>query len=136
MLWLGIGVLVIGIALLLLAIILIKPLFKLAGVFSNLQKTTDTLPNQLNSITSQTTNVIGAGVDTLNEINTQVKKLSPIFNIIGDVGQATNKLSSSIVHKVNRMNNETETVKSISTTKGLEGFYALIALVFLLFKRK
>ena len=136
MLWLGIGVLVIGIALLLLAIILIKPLFKLAGVFSNLQKTTDTLPNQVNDITSQTTNAIGAGINTLNEINTQVKKLNPLFNIIGDVGQATNKLSSSIVSKVNAINNQTETAKSISTAKGLEGFYALIALTFLLFKRK
>ncbi|MEK4800376.1 DUF948 domain-containing protein [Oceanobacillus sp. FSL K6-0118] len=136
MLWLGIGILVIGVALLLLAIVLIKPLFKLAGVLSNLQKTTDTLPNQLKEITSQTTNVLGAGVDTLNEINTQVKKLNPIFNIIGEIGQATNKLSSSIVSKVNGINNRTEAAESISTAKGLEGFYALIALVFLLFKRK
>ena len=45
--WLGIGVFIIGIALFVLVIILIKPLMKLANVLSSVQQSTDRLPKIL-----------------------------------------------------------------------------------------
>ncbi|WP_156291800.1 DUF948 domain-containing protein [Oceanobacillus salinisoli] len=136
MLWLGIGILVIGVALLILSILLIKPLFRLAGVLGSLQKTTDTLPKTVEDLTNQTSNAIGTGVDTLNQINIQVKELSPLFHILGDVGRATNRLSSSITGKVDHIREKTETSKNVSSTKNLDGFYGFIALAYLLFRRK
>ncbi|WP_245831860.1 DUF948 domain-containing protein [Oceanobacillus senegalensis] len=135
MLWLGIGVLVIGVALLLLTFVLIKPLLKLSGVLGSLQKTTDTLPKAVEGITTQTKEVIGTGTQTLNQINAQVKELSPMFNIVGDIGRATNQLSSSIVQKMEHLKEKTVTSKEVSTSKNLKGFYGLIALVYLLLKK-
>ncbi|RKQ32276.1 DUF948 domain-containing protein [Oceanobacillus halophilus] len=136
MLWLGIGVMVIGVALLILTIVLIKPLFKLAGVLGSLHKTTETLPQTVNELTTTAKDAIGTGVDTLNQVNTQMKELSPIFYIIGDVGRATNQLSSSIVSKVEHLKETTETTKDVSSNNNLQGFYGLIALAYLLFRQK
>ena len=77
MLWIGIGVIIIGIAFFGLVILLIKPLNKLTGLFSSLQKTTDILPQTVNEITTQTKEAIGAGKDTLHEVNEQLRQLSP-----------------------------------------------------------
>lgn len=132
MLWLGIGILVIGIALLILSVVLIKPLFKLAGVFSSIQKTTEALPKQVEELSTQAKNVMITGTETLHQVNVQIEKVSPLFNIIGDIGRATNKLSSSIANKVNKV----DRTKDEGTNNSLEGFYGLIALIYLLFKRK
>lgn len=130
MFWLGIGVLIIGIALLILSLVLIKPLFKLAGVFGSIQKTTESLPNQMEEVTSQTTKMITTGTETLHQVNQQIAKVTPIMNTVGDIGRATNQLSSSIANKVNKVDgNKSEKIS-------LEGFYGLAALIYLLFKRK
>jgi len=128
MLWLGIGILIVGLALLILAIVSIKPLFKLAGVLSNVQKTTKELPKNVDTIISDVSKGINQGLNTLSKVNGQIKQLNPFFQIIGDVGRATNQLSNSIVQKVYH----TDTGKT-STPVNLKGFYALIALVYLLF---
>lgn len=132
MLWIGIGILIIGLALLILSIVLIKPLFKLAGVLGSVQKTTDALPQHLGDLTSQATNAITTGTDTLHKVNSQIEKLTPLFTMVGDVGRATNKLSSSISKKVNKVDGTMEDRPSVT----LEGFYGLIALIYLLFKKK
>ncbi|MFD1850661.1 DUF948 domain-containing protein [Oceanobacillus bengalensis] len=132
MLWLGIGVLIIGVALLIVAIAIIKPLLKLSGVFGSLQKTTDTLPSTVHEITTQAKGAIGTGVDTLHQVNEQVKELSPLFHTIGDIGRSTNKLTSQIVSKVTH----TEEIDADGTahkSNGLQGLYGLIALLYLLF---
>ena len=128
MLWLGIGILVVGLALLIVAIVSIKPLFKLAGVLSNVQQTTKKLPENVDGIISDVSKGINQGLDTLSQVNGQIKQLNPFFQIIGDVGRATNQLSNSIVQKV--YHNDTG---KTSTPVNLKGFYALIALVYLLF---
>ncbi|RLL39949.1 DUF948 domain-containing protein [Oceanobacillus piezotolerans] len=134
MLWVGIGLSIIGVALLIISIVLIKPLLKLSGVFGSLQKTTDELPTTVNTLTSQTTEAIGTGVETLNQVNVQIKELSPVFRIVGDIGRATNKLSSSVVHQVEERD-ETQPNGKLAA-KDFKGFYGLIALVYLLFKSK
>ncbi|PAV27856.1 hypothetical protein CIL05_19435 [Virgibacillus profundi] len=133
--WLGIGVLVIGVALLVLVILLIKPLNKLAGVFANLQKTTDELPQTVVDVTSQAKEAIGAGTDTLKQINTQLKELSPLFYIVGDVGRATNQMSSSMVDAVTKMESKTTAANDLTHRKNLEGLYGALTLGFFIFQK-
>ncbi|MFD2627658.1 DUF948 domain-containing protein [Oceanobacillus kapialis] len=128
--WLGIGVTVIGVAFLILVIVLIKPLNKLANVLGGLQKTTDNLPAQVDDMMSQTKNALQSGNDTLAQINSQIKELSPIFHTIGDAGRATNHLSTSIADKVMKVKTETAEGSSFITKHDLEGLYGLGTLIY------
>ncbi|WP_067730355.1 DUF948 domain-containing protein [Oceanobacillus damuensis] len=135
MIWIGIGLIIIGIALMALVVFLIKPLNNLAGVFSSLQKTTDELPKTVEDITSQTTQTLGTGVETLNQVNNQVRELSPLFHIVGDAGRATNHLTSSMVNAVDEMKVNTQNGSDFTTRKNLEGIYGALTLGYLLFQK-
>ena len=133
--WLGIGVLVIGVAFLVLVILLIKPLMKLAGVFDNLQKTTNGLPETVDGVTSEAKKAISAGTETLQQINTQIKELSPLFYIVGDAGRAANNLSSSMVEAVTKMEAKTEAANDFTHRKNLEGLYGALTLGYFIFQK-
>jgi len=131
----GIGVLLIGIALLGGVAFLIKPLLNLAGILSNVQKTTDTLPEDVEEITSQAKEAIGSGVNTLHQVNDQVKELSPLFYTVGDIGRATNNVSSSMLAAVEDMKEKTATSNELTSQKNLEGLYGALTLGYVLFNR-
>lgn len=135
MLWLGIGVLIIGVAFFALVILLIKPIKKLADVLSSLQKTTDELPANVNEITTQTKEAIEAGKDTLRQVNDQIQELSPIFQIAGNAGRATNQLSSSMVDAVMRVKTNTTEASEVTKRNNLEGIYGALTLGYLLLKK-
>src|SRR5699024_6875510 len=103
MVWLGIGVILIGIALLVIAIVLIKPLMNLASVLKNVEKITKTLTEDVQVITAPTKTVNDRNVNTLNEVNNQVKELSSIFYIIGDTGRAASQVRSNLLTAVGHM---------------------------------
>lgn len=134
--WLGIGVLVIGVAFLALVVLLIKPLMKLSGVLGSLQKTTDKLPQNVDDISSQATEVLTTGNDTLNQLNTQIRELSPILHIIGDAGNATRKLSSSMVDATEEMKASTEGGSKITKDRNLEGLYGALTLGYYIFQKQ
>ncbi|MFC2949234.1 DUF948 domain-containing protein [Virgibacillus sediminis] len=134
--WLGIGVIIIGIALLVLVILLIKPLNKLSGVLENLQKTTDDLPETVTNLTAQTKEALSTSTDTLHHVNNQVKELSPIFYIVGDAGRATNQLSNSMVNAVTKMESKTQDASNLSYRKNLEGIYGALTLGYILFQKR
>lgn len=135
MIWLGIGIIIVGIAFLALVFLLIKPLNKLAGVLSSLQKTTDGLPQSMNEITTQVKETLGAGKDTLQQVNKQVKELSPIFYIVGDAGRATNQLSSSMVDAVMKMKDSTTEASDFTERNKLEGLYGALTLGYFIFQK-
>ncbi|WP_373894720.1 DUF948 domain-containing protein [Virgibacillus natechei] len=134
--WLGIGVLVIGVAFLVLVIFLIKPLTKLSGLLGSLQKTTDKLPQNVDDISSQATEVLTTGNDTLHQVNTQIKELSPILHIIGDAGNATRKLSSSMVDATEDMKTSTAEGSDLVKGRNLEGLYGALTLGYYIFQRQ
>lgn len=135
MIWLGIGIIIVGIAFFALVFLLIKPLNKLAGVLSSLQKTTDGLPQSMNEITTQVKETLGAGKDTLQQVNIQVKELSPIFYIVGDAGRATNQLSSSMVDAVMKMKDSTTEASDFTERNKLEGLYGALTLGYFIFQK-
>ncbi|WP_100012733.1 DUF948 domain-containing protein [Lentibacillus sediminis] len=134
--WLGIGVIVIGVAFLGLVVLLVKPLNNLAGVLSNLQKTTDDLPQQVTDITTQTKDVMNTSKDTLNSLNNQVKELSPLFYIVGDAGRAANHVSASMADAVTKMETRTQNASDLTHRKNLEGVYGALTLGYFLYQKR
>ncbi|MBY7141819.1 DUF948 domain-containing protein [Virgibacillus sp. NKC19-3] len=134
--WLGIGVLVLGVAFLALVIVLIKPLMKLSGLLGSLQKTTDKLPQSVDDISSQATEVLTTGNDTLNQLNTQIRELNPILHIVGDAGKATRKLSSSMVDATEDMKTSTAEGSELVQDRNLEGLYGALTLGYYIFQKQ
>lgn len=134
--WMGIGVLVIGIAFAVLVIILIKPLRKLGNVLDGVEKTTNQLPDALDTITKQTSEVMHSGNATIQSVNGQVEKLNPLFNIIEDTGQATRQLTLSALEKTNALKAQTATATSFTRREKYEGIYGIISFIFFLSQRR
>lgn len=93
----GLGVLLIGIAFLVLAIFFSRVLNNFSKVIDGVEKTVEQLPGQLDTILQETGNLIHHSNDTLADVNEKLGTLTPFFQIVGDVGQSTRTLSSSLV---------------------------------------
>lgn len=134
--WLGIGVLLIGIAFLVLVIFLLKPLSKLSDVLESVQKTTDQLPETLTDITGQAATVLHTSNETIGNVNNQVKEISPIFQIAGDVGVAARELSSATLDKTMTFKQNTSGAKDLSQRKKYAGLYGLLSILFYFSQKK
>lgn len=133
MTWVGIGLIIIGIALLGLVGVLIKPLTKATAVLSDIKKTTKDLPETVNGITTQVNEALDTGVDTIQQINLQLKELTPIFYLVGDVGRTTQQLSSKMVHTVEDF--EQTEPESFVSRKNLESLYGAFTLGAMIFQK-
>ncbi|HLT55684.1 MAG TPA: DUF948 domain-containing protein [Bacillota bacterium] len=126
----GIGVIIIGIALLIMAIFLGHTLNQLANVLQGVDKTVQKLPEQMDGIVKQTTEMIHEGNETLADMNDKLKQLSPLFYVVGDVGKITNTLTSSLVQV-------TDTIKSKTAGTGEKGggLYSTFAMAYYWLKK-
>lgn len=134
--WIGIGVLIIGIAFAVLVVILIKPVRKLGDVLDGVEKTTNKLPDVLDDLTAQTSEVMHTGNSTIHNVNEQVQKLNPLFNIIEDTGQATRQLTLSALEKTNTLKAQTSSAATFTRREKYEGIYGILAFIFFLSERK
>ncbi|MUV38866.1 hypothetical protein JNUCC1_02737 [Lentibacillus sp. JNUCC-1] len=134
--WSGIGLLILGIAALIIAIMLIKPLIKLAGVFDGLQNTTDKLPEQIDGVMTQAKSTLESSDKTLNQVNDQVEKLTPLFDIVGDAGRATQHVSSSMADAVMKVKTDTSEGHEFTRRNHLEGWYGIATLGYYIFKKR
>lgn len=134
--WLGIGVLIIGIAFAILVIFLLKPVTQLASVLGSLQETTDQLPKVLDDITNQATTVLKASNTTLENVNQQVTDISPLFHIIGDVGKEAEMLTSAALDKTTSFKQQTTGSKEFATNKKYEGIFGLLSFLFFLSQKR
>ncbi|GIO23082.1 DUF948 domain-containing protein [Oceanobacillus sp. J11TS1] len=132
----GIGVIIIGIACVILAIFISHILNNLASVLSGVDKTVQQLPEQLDGIMKETSNVIREGNQALADVNEKMEQLSPLFYIVGDVGNATRKLSSSLVDVTNSVKTKTEAGQEVSNKNNLGGVYGGVALGYYWLKKK
>lgn len=133
MIWVGIGLIIIGIALFALTGILIKPLNKVAAILSDVKETTKELPETVKDISGQANEALHTGVDTLQQINVQLKELTPIFYLVGDVGRATHELSSNMVNAVEEF--EQKETGTFATRKNLESLYGAATLGMMIFQK-
>lgn len=126
----GIGVLLIGLALLVLAIFLARVLNNFASILNGVDKTIEQLPNQLDSILQETGNLIQNSNNTLADVNEKLGTLSPLFHIVGDVGESTRILSSSLVDLTASAKNKMSEADEDKQDKRLGGLYGTVALGF------
>ena len=129
--WLGIGVLIIGIAFAVLVIFLLKPIKKLSDVLASLQQTTDRLPEVFDDMTQQTSTVLQTSNSTLVNVNEQVNEISPLFHILGDAGEAARKLTSAALDKTNTLKQQTGSAKEFVRREKYEG-YLWASVIFIL----
>ena len=134
--WLGIGVLIIGIAFAVLVIFLLKPIKKLADVLKSLQQTTDRLPKVLDDVANQTSVILQTSNVTLGNVNEQVNEISPLFHVLGDAGEASRKLTSAALDKANTLKQQTGSAEEFVRREKYEGIYGLLSFLYFLFQRR
>lgn len=132
----GIGVLLIGIAFLVLAIFLARILNKVAGVLEGVDKTMEQLPKQLDNILDETGELIHNSNDTLADVNEKLGTLTPLFHIVGDVGESSRKLSSALVDVSKSATKKMGSADEEVQNKRLGGIYGSTALGYYLFRKR
>lgn len=132
----GIGVIIIGVACVILAIFIGHALNNLAGILNGVDKTVQQLPDQLDGIMKETSNVIHESNRTLADVNEKMEQLSPLFYIVGDVGNATRKLSSSLVNATDAVKAKAEAGQEVSDNNNLGGVYGGAALGYYWLKKR
>lgn len=132
----GIGMLIISIAFALISIFLVKALNNLAKVLNGVNKTVDQLPEQLDSVFKETTSVIHNSNDTLEDVNEKIRALSPLFYLVGDIGETSRKFSSSLVDMTASMRQKTREGEKKVGQEGFRGIYGAVAFVYYLKQRR
>lgn len=124
----GLGVLIIGFAFLILAFFMAKALINLASVLDGVNKTVEQLPDQIDEMVKETSSLIQHGNETIVDANEKLKSLSPLFYIVGDMGEASRKLSSSLVDVSSSLKSKTTGEDNSKKQKFLSGAYSSFAL--------
>ncbi|MHA6260834.1 DUF948 domain-containing protein [Sporosarcina sp. CAU 1771] len=133
----GIGILLIGIAILIIAIFLARILKNLASILSGVDKTVELLPKQLDTLMNETGELLHNTNNTLADVNEKLGTLTPIFHIVGDVGESTRKFSSALVDVTKTGSKKLDAADTTNQNKKLGGIYGSTALGYYLFgKRK
>lgn len=132
----GIGVIIIGVAAIILAIFIGHALNNLASVLSGVDKTVQKLPEQLDGIFKETGDMIHESNQTLADVNDKLQQLSPLFYMVGDVGNATRKFSSSLVDVTDSVKARTEAGRDIADKNNLGGLYGSFALGYYWLKKR
>lgn len=132
----GVGVIIIGVAAIILAIFIGHTLNNLASVLRGVDHTVQKLPEQLDGIFKETSEVIHESNQTLADFNDKLQQLSPLFYMIGDVGNATRKFSSSLVDVTDSVKTRTEAGRDISEKNNLGGLYGSFALGYYWLKKR
>lgn len=134
--WLGIGVLIIGVAFAVLVVILIKPINKLADVLEGVKQTTDRLPETIDDLTGQTKEVMRTTNSTIETLNGQLKEFNPLLHTIGDVGGTVRQKTLAALGKTNTIKVQTEHAAEFTKQEKYEGIYGLLSFYYFLTSRK
>jgi|SRR5699024_3569364 len=131
----GVGVLIIGIAILILAIFISHTLLNLANVLGSVNKTVEDLPSQLDGILEETGNMLGETNHTLADVNEKMRQLTPLFYVVGDVGNMTRSFSSSMKDATESVKSKAKEGKDAADQTKLGGLYGTFALAYYLIKK-
>ncbi len=134
--WIGIGVLIIGVAFSALVIVLIKPLRKLTDVLKGVEQTTERLPKVLDDSATQAHEVFQNVNATLVNVNEQVQSVNPVLHIVKDAGEASQQLTAVALEKTLELKKNTTEAKEFTDRKRYQGFYGIVSFFFYLFQNK
>lgn len=133
---LGIGVLLIGIALLIISLVMIKPLGKLTNVLESVKQTTDTLPSTVADLTDQTHQILHTSNETIRNVNNQIKEITPVFQIVGDIGEASHEVTNAALDTTIRFKDRVANASDFVKEKEYKGLYGIITLLFYLMQQR
>ncbi|SDI37339.1 Uncharacterized protein YoxC, contains an MCP-like domain [Alteribacillus persepolensis] len=133
---LGIGVLIAAIAFCVLVIFLIRALNNLSSVLAGVDKTVEKLPDQLDDVMQQSSQVIENGNQTLTDLNEKMQALTPLFYMVGDAGEASRKFSSSLADFTVSLKKNTNEGKEAAQKKDLGGIYGMLAFIYYLTQKR
>ncbi|SDI55745.1 DUF948 domain-containing protein [Natribacillus halophilus] len=133
---LGIAAIIAALAFAVLVIYLARALGNLTNVLAKTEVTVEKLPEQLDGITKETGTVLHNTNETLLDVNEKIATLNPLFEMVGDAGEASRKLSSSLVDMTASFKKESHEANDTSQQKGLSGFYGLAAFIYLLRQKR
>lgn len=131
----GIGVLLIGIGFLILSIFLAVILSNISSILSGVNKTVGQLPKQLDDMFDETGKLLHNSNNTLTDVNEKLGTLTPMFQVVGDVGESTRRLSSALVDASKSAATKVEGGDSQSQNKKIGGLYGSTALGYYLFRK-
>ncbi|SIS40143.1 DUF948 domain-containing protein [Salimicrobium flavidum] len=134
--YLGIGVLIIAIAFAIIAIFLVRTLNNLADVLKGVDRTVDELPSQLDNVMNETTDILKNSNVALADVNEKLRALSPLFYIVGDVGESSRQLSSSLVDVTHALKKNTTEGEDKVGEQGWNGLYGALALSYYLVQKR
>lgn len=100
----GIGVILIGVAFLVMAVYLAWTLNNLANVLRGIEKTVEQMPQQLDDIFRETRQMLNQTNVTISEVNDKLRTLSPLFYMVHDVGEMSRKLTTPLANFSVNMN--------------------------------
>lgn len=132
----GIGVLLIGIAILILAIFFARILNNIASILGGVDKTVEQLPKQLDNMFDETGKLLSNSNNTLSDVNEKLGTLTPLFHVVGDVGESTRRLSSKLVDVSKSTKSKLDTADPTEQKTKLGGLYGSTALGFYLFRKR
>lgn len=132
----GIGVLLMGIACLVLAIYVARVLNNVANVIGGIDKTVEQLPDQLDNVLNETGNLIHHSNATLSDVNEKLGTLTPLFHIVGDIGESTRTLTSSLVDVTKSTKKKMDKTDPALQKKRLGGLYGSLALSYYLYQNR
>lgn len=124
----GIGVLLIGVAFLILAIYIARVLNGVAGTLGGVNKTLEQLPDQLDGIMGETGQLIRHSNDTLSDVNEKLGNLTPMFEVVGDVGNTTRNLTASLHNVTDAGKRKVDGLDESTHNKSIGGLYGTAAL--------
>ncbi|GAB4074326.1 hypothetical protein GCM10028778_18290 [Barrientosiimonas marina] len=132
--WVGIGVIIIGVVLLGLVALLIKPLQSLTHVLSNLEKTTEELPGQVGDVIEGTKGTIHSANGAISELNEQLSKLGHVFQFINRIVSSLESLLAESTAINNEMKAKTD--NPLMSRYHLEDLYGALALGYAVLQRR
>lgn len=134
--WLGIGVLIIGVALLILVFVLISPLAKLSTILDGVRKSTEKIPEILDDNATEAHTVLKNVNVTLENVNKQINAVHPLFRIVEDVGLAAREVSLKWLNKTNTLKEQSSETQSLTEHQTYKGLYGVLSFIFYLFRNK
>ncbi|GEM_PF-1608847 len=130
--WLGIGVLVIGVALFLGVLFLRPVLQRLADTLNNTAETVSTLNKSVGEITNETSLILYNTNETLVDLNKKIGKLNPLFDIVHDTGQAAHHLTATMAGFTSVKHDRATAALNYIDKKDLEGIMRGAAFIYYL----
>lgn len=131
----GIGVLLIGVGFLILSIFLAIILSNIASILGGVNETVGQLPKQLDNMFDETGKLLHNSNNTLADVNEKLGTLTPMFQIVGDVGESTRRMSSALVDVSKSATTKDTNGDSASENKKLGGLYGSTALGYYLLRK-